>query len=61
MRVACLNQTSNYVDLELAAQLRSGVLSKDVVERFYNQQFDMTEEVNRLLAELDIPDIGALL
>ncbi|MCD5406192.1 MAG: hypothetical protein LRZ99_00685 [Desulfotomaculum sp.] len=54
MHLAGLNNTSNYVDLELSEQVRNGVLSKDMVKKFYEEAFDATTEIEGLLAELNI-------
>ncbi|RCX18841.1 hypothetical protein DFR58_104110 [Anaerobacterium chartisolvens] len=54
MHLAYMNKTSSYVDFELSNQIRSGVLSKDLVEKFYNDAVDSAGEIEELLDELGI-------
>lgn len=61
MKVSHLNKTSNYMDLELSAQIRSGVLSKELVENFYNNSYDNEDEINDLLKDLKIDNIKDLM
>lgn len=61
IKVASLNKTSNYVDFELSAQVRNGVLSKELVQQFYDNTYDSTEEINELLKDLSIGSINELL
>lgn len=61
MKVAYMNQTSNYLDFELSAQIRNGVLPKKLVENFYLNCCDNTTEIQSLLNELNINSIEELL
>lgn len=61
IKIASLNNTPNYVDLELSSQVRNGVLSREIVKQFYNEAYDATEEIDKLLEELSIDSINELL
>lgn len=54
MHLAYLNKTSNYMDFELSHQIRNGVISKELVKKYYKEAVDSTEEIDRLLRELNI-------
>lgn len=59
--LAYKNENVNYVDKELAAQVRKGVLSKKIVKDFYNNAYDSTEVINEILEDLEIESIESLL